>query len=137
MKPTLFELQQNCRKIFLRNYILPVNIGVHAFEKTAPQRLVINVELYVSLASSTPNSDELHEVLDYDFIRETLKKVIAKGHIQLQETLCDTFIAALMENPQVSAARVSSEKPDVYLDCDAVGIEIFRVKESLSQSQSL
>jgi 7,8-dihydroneopterin aldolase/epimerase/oxygenase len=130
MKPSLFELQQSCRKIFLKNYVLPINIGVHAFEKIAPQRIVINVELYVSLKQSTPESDELEEVLDYDFIRETLKKVIQNGHIQLQETLCDTFMARLMENSLVRAARVSSEKPDVYPDCDAVGIEIFRVKES-------
>jgi 7,8-dihydroneopterin aldolase/epimerase/oxygenase len=129
MKPSMFELQQQCRKIFLKNYVLPINIGVHDFEKVAAQRIVINVELYVSLKQSTPSADDLGEVLDYDFIRETLKTIVAKGHIQLQETLCDTFITALMANPLVIAARVSSEKPDVYPDCEAVGIEIFRVKE--------
>ncbi len=129
MKPSMFELQQQCRKIFLKNYVLPVNIGVHDFEKVAPQRIVINVELYVSLSQSTPVADNLREVLDYDFIRETLKSILAQGHIQLQETLCDAFMSALMVNPLVKAARVSSEKPDVYPDCDAVGIEIFRVKE--------
>jgi 7,8-dihydroneopterin aldolase/epimerase/oxygenase len=129
MKPSMFELQQQCRKIFLKNYVLPVNIGVHDFEKEAAQRIVINVELYVLLGKSTPKDDDLGEVLDYDFIRETLKKIVAKGHIQLQETLCDAFMSALMLNPLVRAARVSSEKPDVYPDCEAVGIEIFRVKE--------
>jgi 7,8-dihydroneopterin aldolase/epimerase/oxygenase len=129
MKPSMFELQQQCRKIFLKNYVLPINIGVHDFEKIAPQRIVINVELYVSLAKTTPSGDDLAEVLDYDFIRETLKAILARGHIQLQETLCDAFISALMNNPLVIAARVSSEKPDVYIDCEAVGIEIFRVKE--------
>ena len=129
MKPTLFELQQQCRKIFLKNYVLPINIGVHAFEKVAPQRVVINVELYVSLSKTTPTGDDLAEVLDYDFIRETLKGILARGHIELQETLCDAFMTALMDNPLVVAARVSSEKPDVYPDCQAVGIEIFRVKE--------
>jgi dihydroneopterin aldolase len=125
----MFELQQQCRKIFLKNYVLPVNIGVHDFEKAAAQRIVINVELYVSLKQSTPQSDDLGEVLDYDFIRETLRTIVAKGHIQLQETLCDTFMTALLSNPLVMAARVSSEKPDVYPDCEAVGIEIFRVKD--------
>ena len=129
MKPSMFELQQQCRKIFLKNYTLPVNIGVHDFEKVAAQRIVINVELYVSLAKTTPKGDDLGEVLDYDFIRETLKAILSRGHIQLQETLCDAFITALMSNPLVIAARVSSEKPDVYPDCEAVGIEIFRVKE--------
>lgn len=132
MNPTLYELQQECRKVFLKDYVLPVNIGVHDFEKTAPQRIVINVELYVALTQSTPSKDDLSEVLDYDFIRETLKKIIAKGHIELQETLCDQFMDHLMLNPLVKAARVSSEKPDVYPDCRAVGIEIFRVKSKNS-----
>jgi 7,8-dihydroneopterin aldolase/epimerase/oxygenase len=126
--PSFFDLQHTCRKIFLKNYVLPINIGVHDFEKLAPQRVIINVELYVSLEKTTPNADMLNEVLDYDFIRETLKKIVATGHIQLQETLCDQFMTALLDNPLVRAARVSSAKPDVYPDCDAVGIEIFRFK---------
>ena len=129
MNPSLYQLQQNCRKIFLKNYVLPVNIGVHAFEKLAPQRIVINVELYVLLMDSTPSADQIDEVLDYDFIRSTLVRIVSAGHIELQETLCDTFMSELMKNPLVRAARVSSEKPDVYPDCDAVGIEIFRVKD--------
>ena len=28
----------------------------------------------------------------------------------------------------VMAARVSTRKPDVYPDCDAVGVEVFRAK---------
>jgi 7,8-dihydroneopterin aldolase/epimerase/oxygenase len=128
LHPSFFELQQSCRKITLKNYVLPMNIGVHDFEKLAAQRVIINVELYVSLTSTTPQQDELNEVLDYDFIRETLKTIVAQGHIQLQETLCDNFMTALLDNPLVRAARVSSAKPDVYPDCDSVGIEIFRFK---------
>jgi dihydroneopterin aldolase len=30
----------------------------------------------------------------------------------------------------VLAARVSTEKPDVYPDCESVGVEVFRIKES-------
>jgi dihydroneopterin aldolase len=30
----------------------------------------------------------------------------------------------------VRAARVRTEKPDVYPDCDAVGVEVFGVKDA-------
>jgi dihydroneopterin aldolase len=30
----------------------------------------------------------------------------------------------------VRAARVSTAKPDVYPDCDAVGVEVFGLKDS-------
>ncbi|PPE66647.1 dihydroneopterin aldolase [Caldimonas caldifontis] len=119
----------DCRRLFLRNYEVWINIGVHDFEKRGEQRVLINVELYVPLATSTPKADQLEEVLDYDFIRRTIAQRVSQGHIHLQETLCDDVVGLMMAHPQVKAARVSTEKPDVYPDCDAVGVEVFRVKE--------
>ena len=118
----------DCRRLFLRNYEVWINIGVHDFEKRGEQRVLINVDLYVPLAQSTPTADELHEVVDYDFIRRTIAQRVSKGHIHLQETLCDEVLALMLAHPQVKAARVSTEKPDVYPDCDAVGVEVFRIK---------
>ncbi len=79
---------------------------------------------------STPHEDHLHEVVDYDFIRDTIAKRMAQGHIHLQETLCDDVARAMLTHPKVRAVRVSTEKPDVYPDCEAVGVEVFRVKET-------
>ncbi len=121
----------DCRRLFLRNYEIRMNIGVHAFEKTAEQRVVINVELYIPLAVSTPKADALEEVVDYDFIRTTIAARVSRGHIHLQETLCDDVLALMLAHPRVRAARVSTEKPDVYPDCDAVGCEVFGLKEPI------
>ena len=118
----------DCRRLFLRNYEVWINIGVHDFEKRAEQRVIINVDLYVPLAVSTPRSDELDEVVDYDFIRRTVAARLSKGHIHLQETLCDDILEQVLAHPKVLAARVSTAKPDVYPDCDAVGVEVFRKK---------
>ncbi len=119
----------DCRRLFLRNYEVFINIGVHEFEKRGEQRVVINVELFVPLAQTTPTEDKLHEVLDYDFMRATIAARVGRGHIHLQETLCDDIAAAMLEHPSVRAVSVSTEKPDVYPDCDAVGVEVFRIKE--------
>jgi dihydroneopterin aldolase len=35
----------------------------------------------------------------------------------------------MLKHPRVRAVRVSTAKPDVYPDCDAVGVEIFLIKE--------
>lgn len=119
----------DCRRLFLRDYEVHMNIGVHDFEKRGEQRVLINVDLYVPLAQSTPSHDELDEVVDYDFIRRSIVARIARGHVQLQETLCDDVLALMLAHPKVRAARVSTEKPDVYPDCDAVGCEVFAMKE--------
>ena len=118
----------DCRRLFLRNYAVDAHIGVHDFEQGRTQRLLINIDLFVPLASSTPKADLLAEVVDYDFIRHTVKQRIARGHIGLQETLVDELLALLLQHPQVRAARVSTEKPDVYPDCEAVGVEVFAIR---------
>ena len=120
----------DCRRLFLRDYEVWINIGVHDFEKKGEQRVLINVDLYVPLAVSTPKADKLEEVVDYDFIRRTVMERVAKGHIHLQETLADDLLALMLAHPRVRAARVATEKPDVYPDCDAVGCEVFGIKDS-------
>ena len=120
----------DCRRLFLRDYEVWINIGVHDFEKKGEQRVLINVDLYVPLALSTPTSDELDEVVDYDFIRSAIAERVARGHIELQETLADDLLRAMLAHLKVRAARVSTEKPDVYPDCEAVGVEVFGIKEA-------
>ncbi len=120
----------DCRRLFLRNYAVWINIGVHDFEKKGEQRVLINVDLYIQLALSTPRDDKLDEVVDYDFIRRTIMARVAHGHIHLQETLADDVLALMLAHPRVRAALVSTAKPDVYPDCDAVGVEVFGLKEN-------
>jgi dihydroneopterin aldolase len=121
---------QDCRRLFLRNYEVWINIGVHDFEKKGEQRVLINVDLYVPLAVSTPQNDQLEEVLDYDFMRRSIAQRVKQGHIHLQETLADDVLKLMLAHPSVRAARVSTEKPDVYPDCESVGCEVFAMKEA-------
>lgn len=123
------ELRFTCRRLFLQNHVALVNIGVHDFEKNAAQRILFNVDVYVSLQNSTPVSDVIDEVVDYDFIRQVIASRISQGHIQLQETLCDDVAAKILAHPNVRAVKMSTKKPDVYPDCEAVGVEVFRVKQ--------
>jgi dihydroneopterin aldolase len=126
----------DCRRIFVREAVLDANIGIHAAERAGPQRVVVNVDLFVPLAVSTPRHDRIHEVVDYDFVRATIRRRVEAGHINLQETLVDDVAHALLAHPGVRAVRVSSEKPDIYEDVEAVGVEVFLFKETGSDSIS-
>jgi 7,8-dihydroneopterin aldolase/epimerase/oxygenase len=119
----------DCRRLFLSNYEIYINIGVHDFEKRGEQRVLINVDLFVPLIENTPTHDSLEEVVDYDFMRQSIVERVSKGHIHLQETLCDDVAKIMLKHPRVRAVRVSTAKPDVYPDCDSVGVEIFLIKE--------
>ena len=119
----------NCRRLFLKDYEVYINIGVHDFEKRGEQRVLINVDLFVPLVENTPSKDSLDEVVDYDFMRQSIIERVSKGHIHLQETLCDDVAKIMLAHPNVRAVKVSTAKPDVYPDCEAVGVEIFLIKE--------
>ena len=120
-----------CRRLFLRNFEVPIKIGVDENEKIGAQRMLVNVDVYIPLEWSTPTRDDLSEVVDYNFMRDTLMMRTQSGHIQLQETLCDDVARILLSHPKVVAVRVSTEKPDIYADCESVGVEVFQFKEDL------
>lgn len=120
----------DCRRLFLRNFDVLCNIGVYDFEKQGAQRLLVNIDLYIPLAQSTPHADQLDEVVDYDFMRATVASRMTQGHVQLQETLCDDLARTLLAHPLVRAVCVSTMKPDVYPDCEGVGVEVFLIKDA-------
>ena len=121
-------LLKACRRLFVKDLEVMTSIGIHDFELASPQRLLIDVDLYVDLKSTSPSADDIQQVVDYDFIRQVVFDRIKKGHINLQETLCDELATLLLENKQVLAVQLSTRKPDVYPDCAAVGVEIFRAR---------
>lgn len=115
------------RRIFLRNFETRISIGVHDFEKQARQRVVINVDLYLE-PDNRIRRDQLSETVDYDFLRQEITALAESGHFHLQETFCEKILELCLARPGVRAARVSSEKPEVYPDCEAVGFEIYATR---------
>lgn len=120
----------DCRRIYLRDYRISANIGVHAHEKNGAQRVTLNIEVFIPMTLSTPRHDRIHEVVDYDFVRTIVARRVGAGHINLQETLVDDVARALLAHPAVRAVRVATEKNDVYEDVAAVGVEVFHFKDT-------
>jgi 7,8-dihydroneopterin aldolase/epimerase/oxygenase len=118
-----------CRRVFLRDVQIDARIGVQPRERHGAQRLRLSVDLFVALSASTPARDQLAGGVDYDFVREVIRRRIARGHINLQETLVDDLSRELLERPDVAAVRVSTEKLDVYEDVGGVGVEVMRFRQ--------
>ena len=116
----------DCRRIFLDDLAIEASIGFHDFERTAPQRILVSVDLYLPIAQSTSARDDVADVLDYDLLRLNVSRIAQSRHFNLQETLIDEIAALCLTQPSVRAVRVESQKPDVYPDCKTVGIEVFR-----------
>ena len=100
-------------------------MGIHEFEKQAKQRVLVNVDLYLD-PEGRIERDHIDETVDYDFVRREILGLADSSHFNLQETFCERLLNVCLARPGVLAARVSSEKMDVYPDCESVGFEIFR-----------
>lgn len=112
------------RRIFIRDYRLPVRIGIHDFEKHGPQTVVINVDLLLEPADRA-HGDRIANVLNYDIVHDGIATLARARHFNLQEALVDAILDFCLSQPGVVEARVSTEKPDVYKDC-RVGYESVR-----------
>ncbi|MEZ5607780.1 MAG: dihydroneopterin aldolase [Burkholderiaceae bacterium] len=122
------RLALECRLLSLRRHERAVRIGVHDFERGAPQRLWFDVDLCVRLQHAAAARDDIRDTLDYDFVREVIDSAIGQRHHELQESLCDAVLAAVLNRPEVQAARVATRKPDVYADSASVGVERVAIK---------
>jgi dihydroneopterin aldolase len=123
---------EHCRRIFIRNYRLDMEIGAYPHEKNKSQYVLVNIEFWVPLSLNTPLHDNLDEIVNHDFVRPGIQNIVSRGHINLQETLCDAIVALVLDHPLVLAARVSTEKREVYPDCECAGVEVFKIKPALA-----
>jgi dihydroneopterin aldolase len=112
-------------RIFLRGVELDARVGVHRVERERPQRLLLDVTLFVT-RSGDAESDRLSDVLDYERVVEAARALCAGRHINLLETLAERVAGACLAEPWVAGVRVSVAKPDIFTDVAAVGVEIER-----------
>ena len=111
------------RRIILEDFRLPVSIGIHDFERSAPQMVIVNVAM--ELADDMPDPrDRIEHALDYDFIRAGIMAIIKNRHFNLQETLCQEILELVLARGGIKRAKVSTRKPDVYPDCKSIGFEM-------------
>lgn len=120
----------HCRRIFIKNFRLDMLIGIYPHEQNRLQNVVVNIEFWVPLAASTPRNDSIDEVVNHDFVRLGVQEIVQRGHINLQETLCDAVVALCLSHPAIVAVRVATEKREVYPDCECAGVEVFKFKDT-------
>ena len=112
------------QRIVVEDFVCSAFIGVTDEERAQPQRLAICAEL--ELIARPPVADDIDEVLSYGKVVGLLRKISARPHFKLLETLAETLAASFFAFPQVTATKLRIEKLERYADVAAVGIEIAR-----------
>ena len=109
--------------ILLEGLEVVMGLGIHASERAAPQRVILSVAM--ECAYTEPPQDRIDAVVDYDFLREGIIRLVGSRHFELQETLCDAVAGLAFADPAVVRVTVRSMKPDIYPDA-RIGCEIVR-----------
>ncbi|QJU60576.1 dihydroneopterin aldolase [Sphingomonas sp. AP4-R1] len=117
------HLAPNRFRIYLEDLDMPVDIGFHDFEVGTPQRLRVTVEIWVE-ERFFPSNDRVAEAWNYDLLRSAILNLAEGRRYNLQETFAREVYALVAARPGVTAIRVTTSKPDIYPDCQGVGVEI-------------
>lgn len=110
-------------KIHLDGLAVMTDIGFHDFEVGAPQRLLINVEVWLDEVAA-PDGDLAVNAWNYDELRIEVERIASSRRFNLQETLVREIFNWIASRTGVKALRVGTSKPDVYPNARGVGVEI-------------
>ncbi|SFT87278.1 (5-formylfuran-3-yl)methyl phosphate synthase [Mesorhizobium sp. YR577] len=119
-------------KIFVRDFVVPVQIGAYSFEHGHTQKVCFNVTADVLRVTNAP--EDMRHVFSYDIIMDGIRTIVARGHVQLSEALAEQVAALVLEDPRVMRVVVRVEK--LELGPGGVGVEIER-KRAKEQTSSL
>lgn len=117
------------RHVFVRDLVLDASVGIYEFEKVDAQPIIVNIDLAVSEgagASGRGEGDDIANTVSYEDAVNTVKAILAEGHVNLVESLAEEIARRIFEDARVVHARVRVEKPDIIPEAASVGIEIHR-----------
>ena len=115
------------RKIFVKDLILKISVGIHDFEKKKKQRVKFNLDINTD-PSLAPDDNNLNSIINYEDVIKNIKKITNKKHYLLLETLAEKIFLKLFENTRIKKVKLRIEKLDVFKNTSSVGIEIEKSK---------
>ena len=123
----ILSQNQAATSLFLEKVIRQVDIGVHDYESGSPQRLSFNIYVMLS-GDSTPQGDEISEVLDYEYLISALDETLNLQRASLLETLANRILDRILKPIPVEAGTVVITKLDILDGDGQLGCSITRIK---------
>jgi 7,8-dihydroneopterin aldolase/epimerase/oxygenase len=111
--------------VFVEGLEASTIIGVHAHERQAPQRVLVDVELACDTTRAAAN-DDLAQAVDYDALVRSVLRHVAQLTPRLLETLGEELARRLQAEFHAPWIRLRLVKPGVLPQARAVGIVLER-----------
>ena len=114
--------------IFIDDLLVRCVIGIHDWERKAPQDVLINIELDVDTAGAGA-SDDFADAVDYRTLAKQVIETAEASSFQLVEALAEEIARICLADDRVQAARVRVEKPGAVRFARSVGVTIERYRD--------
>jgi dihydroneopterin aldolase len=114
-------------RVFLRDYVVPLEIGAYAEERGVTQRLRFNIVLEVT-RNTAHVDDRVGRVINYDTLVGSIDEVAAGPRITLLETFAERLAQALLVDPRARRVTIRIEKLDRLPGGATLGCEITRAR---------
>lgn len=111
------------RVVIVRDLELTSKIGVYTHERRDSQLIRINLALTLGRGTM---ADRIEDTVSYDRVVEDVKALIARGHINLVETLADRIADTCLEDLRVETVMVRVEKLHAVAEAAGVGVEVVK-----------
>ncbi|HJM66362.1 MAG TPA: dihydroneopterin aldolase [Candidatus Thalassarchaeaceae archaeon] len=131
----LSERPEGITSLFIRGWKKDVDIGVLSHEKGVLQPVSFDIEVHIS-GSSAPVRDEIDAVVDYDYLRSLVDRLLESRRFNLLETLASEILEGCLAPPEVIASTVSVSKLSVIEGDGEIGCTFSRVKESFAKNSN-
>jgi (5-formylfuran-3-yl)methyl phosphate synthase len=122
------EQEEEVDHVFVRDLVMPVEIGAYGFEHGHAQRVRFNVDVEVSRVTGP---DDMRMVFSYDVIMDAIKIILAAGHVELVETIAERLAESVLLHERARAVTVEIAKLDVAPPA-SVGVSIRRARAALN-----
>lgn len=117
---------EDTQRIFIKDMVIHMAIGVFDNEKGRTQRVRVNVTAEMDRWPDE-SKDDIGGTLSYARIVEHIQRLAAQGHIHLVETFATRIATACLPENGVKSVTVRVEKLDIY-DFAVPGAEITRFR---------
>lgn len=112
-------------RVFIKDLLARCVIGVGDEERREKQDVLINISLATDLRE-VGRTDRFEDAVDYRALKKRILRMTEESEYHLVESLAERIAEMCLENPAVSEAQVSVEKPTALRYARSVGVEVTR-----------
>ncbi|TFK37500.1 hypothetical protein BDQ12DRAFT_698978 [Crucibulum laeve] len=121
--PSARRVDGGMKKVFIRDIVLPVLIGVNPPEREAKQRVITNIVLY--------ESTKPHPPIDYpDLVSKLTKDMETSAYLTLEKFVMQIIHSACLYCEHIDVATVKAQKPSALSFAQSSGVEITRQRSA-------